>query len=94
MAFFIKYGMGGGYGGEANVEWEEVAVDTLERAEAWAYEVACEYFESSGEFDYEAFAEEYPDATEEDEWEAYCQERESWVFYLAVESDVNPDGED
>ena len=56
-----------------------------------AYEAACEDFEGSGEFDYEEFAEEFPDATEEDEWEAYCQERESWIFYLAKEDDKGED---
>lgn len=33
MAFYIKYGMGGGYGGCG--EWEEVDVNTLEQAEEW-----------------------------------------------------------
>jgi len=92
MAWYIKYGMGGGYGGEANVNWEEVDVDTLAEAEDWAFESACEDFASYGEFDYEAFNEEYPDANYEDEWEAYCQERESWIFYLAEEFEEDPNG--
>jgi hypothetical protein len=90
MAWYIKYGMGGGYGGADNTDWEEVDVDNQADAENWAYEEACNEFESSGEFDYDAFHEENPDASDEDEWEEYCQERESWIFYLAQEFDTNP----
>ena len=90
MAWYIRYGMGGGYGGTDNCDWEEVKVENLREAEEWANELANDEFESSGEFDYDAFHEEYPDATDEEKWEAYCQERESWVEYEARESDTNP----
>lgn len=93
MAWYIKYGMGGGYGGSELTDWEKVDVDTKEEADAWAYESACEEFESSGEFDYDDFHNEYPDATEEDEWEAYCLEREFWIFYFAEEFNTNPNEE-
>lgn len=88
MTWYIRYGMGGGYGGSG--DWEETTADTEDEANEWAYESACEEFESSGEFDYDDFREEYPDASDEDEWEAYCQERESWIAYEAREFNTNP----
>ena len=90
MAWYIKAGMGGGYGNSDLDDWQLTEATNQKDADEWAWETACDDFESSGEFDYEAFEEEYPDAGEDEQWEAYCQERESWIYYFAEEFDTNP----
>ena len=86
MAFYMRYGMGGGYGGAG--DWELCEATNQKDADEWAYELACQDFESSGEFDYEQYEEDYPDSDESEQWVAYCEERESWIEHEAIESDL------
>jgi hypothetical protein len=80
MKFQVKYALGGGYGGTDNCDWETIEANSLEEAERAAYEMACEVYESQQPTD---FAEEYPDADDEELAELEAEDRESWIDYIA-----------
>ena len=48
MAYQIKYGLVGGFGGCENKEWEDTDVTTEEAAVNKAYRLACEEYDSYG----------------------------------------------
>lgn len=82
--FEITYGVGGGYN-DSNTEIVEC--NDLDEAWEWAYEAACQSFESFGVFDYD----EYEEVAEEEGWDdndwdaAYLEEIERWCHYKAKE---------
>ena len=89
--FIITYGLSGGFGGADNCKI--IDEDTLDKASSYAYEEACGVYEDySGHYGLrtlsevlEELQEEYPEATEEDAFEIYNEERESWLDYSAEE---------
>lgn len=89
--FIITYGLSGGFGGADNCRI--IDEDTLDEASSYAYEGACGVYEDySGLYGLrtlsevlEELQEEYPEATEEDAFEIYNEERESWLDYSAEE---------
>ena len=86
--FLIAYGLGGSFGGCG--EWEECPyVTTLDEAEKYAYEAACQEYESydglHGLENEESIREEYPDISDGEVYEIYCDSRESWLCYKARE---------
>lgn len=83
--FIINHGLGGGFGGANN--YEVIETGNLEEAEKWAYENACEDYESYlglyGLRDIEQIMEE-EECEEEEADEIMREEREGWIEYNAV----------
>lgn len=84
------YGLGGGFGGARDFEIEEF--DTVEKAEEYAWELACVYYDIYvglyGLRDYEQIAEDEGLDIEKDEDEIneiYNEEREPWLDYWVEE---------
>lgn len=82
--YIIKYGLGGGFGGANN--YEVIQTEDLEDAEKWAYENACDEYDSySGmhglRSEDEIIKEE--DCDEEEARYIYEEEREGWLEYCA-----------
>jgi hypothetical protein len=75
--FIIRYGVGGGYN---DIQTEVLESDNLREAERYAYEGACEMFESYG-----VFNDSYPDYdySSEDYEAEYNEELERWIEYSA-----------
>lgn len=90
MKFKVKYALGGGFGGCENVEGEICEFDTLKEAEDYAYDMACETYEQyeglHGLRDIDQIIEE-EECDEDDAYEIYDQERESWLDYEVTEYD-------
>ena len=84
--FEVRYGLGGGFGGPG--EWEEVEETSLDNAEKYAYECACEEYDSYGGLhgldDIESIIEE-EECSEEDAEIIWRENRESWLAYEARE---------
>ena len=77
----VKYGLGGGFGGCG--EWEDTDCKTEEEAVNYAYELACEEYDSySGTAD---ALEEDPDLTEGELDDMWLEDREDWISYRARE---------
>jgi hypothetical protein len=89
--FKIKSALGGGFGGTDFLDWEHIECESLEGAETWAYENACEEYDSmAGSHGLESegeIAEENPDWSEADVWDSYVESRESWLEWLAEVDD-------
>jgi len=88
MKFRIRYGLGGGFGGCENMEWEEIEAEDLDEANKIAWQGACEEYDSMvglhGIRDIEEIMEE--DDCNEEEAEMEMQEdKESWIDYEAEE---------
>ena len=84
--FEIYAGLGGGFGG-AQLQ-ETVEGITLEQAETWAYELACEEYDSyAGMHGLRNINEimEDEDCDEDTAWEYFEEDRNSWIDYYAVE---------
>jgi hypothetical protein len=83
--YIIGYGLGGGFGGARN--FEVIQADSLEDAEKWALESACEYYESyagsNGLREIGEIMEEDEIEDEDEAWQIYEEERESWLDYSA-----------
>lgn len=83
--FIIGSGLGGGFGGQRN--FEVIEANSLEDAEKWAWENACDEYESYagmyGLRDVNQIMEE--EEIEDEDWakEVYEEERESWLDYSA-----------
>lgn len=81
----IRYGLGGGFGGPC--EWEDCEAETLEEAEAIAYDEACQVYDSyDGMYGLQTeneIMEENPDFDEEDAAMEWREQRESWLDYEA-----------
>lgn len=84
--FIIGSGLGGGFGGQKN--YEVIEADNLEDAEKWAWESACDEYESYagmyGLRDLSQIMEEDEIENEDEAIEVYEEERESWLCYSAV----------
>ena len=88
----VYHGDSGSVCGEERRDGDEDE-DTLDEASSYAYEEACGVYEDySGLYGLrtlsevlEELQEEYPEATEEDAFEIYNEERESWLDYSAEE---------
>lgn len=89
MRYRIKYGLGGGFGGLRNCDWEEIDTDTLEHAWEWAEESARDVYESyagsNGLFNEREALEDNPELTEEDLMDMYQEDVDSWIVYIAEE---------
>lgn len=83
--FIINHGLGGGFGGANN--YEVIKAANQEDAEKWAYENACEDYDSYlGMYclrDINQIMEE-DECGEEEAVEIMCEEREKWIEYNAV----------
>lgn len=83
--YIIGYGLGGGFGGARN--FEVIQVDSLEDAEKWAWESACENYESyAGSNGLRCISEIMEEDEIEDEEiaiEVFEEERESCLDYSA-----------
>lgn len=100
--FKIYYGLGGGFGGAKFSHIEECK--TRAEAEEIAYQLAIEEYESYGGYHGLTSQEEIcenledfgleEDATDEDIWEAYMEEVNSWISYHVEEWDGRPVDED
>ena len=83
--FIIRHGLGGGFGGGNN--YEVIETENLEYAEKWAFENACQDYESyEGMYGLRTVEQimEEEECKEEDALIAYEEERESWLDYYAV----------
>ena len=84
--FMIRYGLGGGMGGCG--EWEEIEADDMSAAEVEAYERACESYASyEGMYGLRCVDDimEEDDVDEDEAYQMYLEERESWLDYEAKE---------
>lgn len=83
--FIVGWGLAGGFGGAKN--YEVIEAETEEAASEYAWEQACEYYESYvgnyGLRTVEQIMEEEGYSDEEAE-EQYSEERENWLDYSAV----------
>jgi hypothetical protein len=81
--YIIGYGLSGVFGGARN--FEVIQADNLDDAENWAYECACEEYESYvglyGLRDLGEIMEEENIEDEEEAIEKFNEERESWLDY-------------
>jgi hypothetical protein len=86
MKFKIKYGLGGGFGGCDNMEWEYIDADNLNEALDEAYDNACNEYEMyngmHGLRSVDDIMEE-EDCDEDTAEEIWTEERESWLSYRA-----------
>ena len=83
--FIIGYGLSGGFGGIR--DYEVIRTIDLEDANKWAYDQACDIYESySGMHGLSSMSEimEENDCDEEEAQEIYNDERDSWIESLAV----------
>ena len=92
MTYQIRYGLGGGFGGCKNKEWEDTDAKTEEQASDEAYGLACEEYDSYGGMHglrtVNSIMEE--DGVDEKEAESILEEEyDSWVDY---EVRVKPEG--
>lgn len=82
----IFAGLGGGFGG---AEFVEVFEGTKTQAEQYAYDTACDRYESYGGIhgllSVEDVLEENPEYTEEEAMEEVKEDMESWVDYRVEE---------
>lgn len=86
MKYLIAYGLGGGFGGVG--EWEEIEEEDLDAAEKYAYECACEEYESYVGLHGLRTVEEIMNEEDLDEdraTEEFYQERDSWIDYQVKE---------
>jgi len=83
--YIVSHGLGGGFGGAR--DFEVIQADSLEDAENWAWERACEdydrYAGSNGLREVGEIMEEEDIEDEDEAWEVYEEERESWLDYSA-----------
>lgn len=90
--FWIRYGLGGGFGGPG--AWESTLAKDLDDAETQAWEAACEKYDTfDGLYGLQTIGEikeEDPELTEGDAEEQWRESRESWLDYQAT--DKKPEG--
>lgn len=94
MAWYIKSALNGGFGGTKYCDWELTDAENEQDAESWAFEAACECYESYGGmhglFNEDEARDEDPNLTDEDIEEMYNEDRESWLEYEAKWFDTDP----
>lgn len=92
--FYIRYGLGGGFGGCERMDWEEVLCGSLDDAQQEAYQAACEEYESyaglHGLREIEQIIEDAKEdedecLSEEEAEEIFKEERDGWLEYEAVD---------
>lgn len=83
--FIIGWGLGGGFGGIR--DYEVIQAGSIEEAEEWAFENACEnydrYVGSNGLREIGDIMEE-EEVDEEEACDIFAEERENWMEYYAV----------
>jgi len=86
--FAIRYGLGGGFGG-LRMTPEINEFESQDEAEKYAWEMAVQEYESYGGMHglttMEEVMEDRGITDEEEGWEAYLEDIESWLCYEAVE---------
>jgi hypothetical protein len=84
----ISYGLGGGFGG-ANEDDEIYEFENEDQAIHFAWEKACEEYDSYAGYhglrSVEEIMEEDGIDDEDEAWEVYCEEREDWIEYEVEE---------
>lgn len=84
--FIVGSGLGGGFGGQK--KFEVIEANSLEDAEKWAWENACDEYESYagmyGLRDLSQIMKEDEIENEDEANEVYEEERESWLCYSAI----------
>lgn len=90
MEYRIKYGLNGGFGGIKHSAWTHIVADSFAEAEEYAYQCACEKYESyvgmRGLPDIWEIENELGEGVSEDElMAAYNEARDSWICYVAEE---------
>ena len=92
MAWYIRYGS---INNADCMDWEKIEAKNEDEAVDWAYEMACDDYESyaglHGTNSFEDYLEEGMSEVEAEE--ASLQDRESWLSYEAKWLDVNPNEE-
>lgn len=93
MAWYIRYGLGGGFGGCG--EWERTDATNEEDAISMADDAALVVYESYGGlhglFDEDEFFAENPHCDEVDADEARHEDIDTWIVYEAMEADCSPE---
>lgn len=89
-------GLGGGFGGAEYIE--TVEANSEEEASTWAWEAACEIYQSyegaDGGIRSCGAIMEQEQVNEDDAWAIYEEERESWLDYYVKEDDGNEEDEE
>ena len=90
MKFKIWYGLGGGFGGaKQSMEPETLEFDTKEGAESYAYDMAVQEYEmyegSNGVREVADIMEEDGIEDENEAYNIYFDERESWLDFVVEE---------
>jgi hypothetical protein len=89
MKFAIKYALGGGFGGCEMAEPEIMEFDSRQEAEDYAYEMACEEYDQydglHGLRSVEQIMEEDEIEDYDEAYEAWMDERESWLDWEVEE---------
>ena len=84
----IRYGLGGSFGGCDNMEWENTDAKDEQEAEQWAFEQACEEYNSYAGIHGIRSVEEIMEEENVEEFEAeeiYNEDRETWIDYRVRE---------
>ena len=88
MKYLVKYALSGGFGGCEMVNGEVLDFDSLKNAERYAYECACEEYDSyagsHGLRDIDNIMDE-DEVNEDEAYEIYNEDREGWIDYLVEE---------
>jgi hypothetical protein len=89
MKYQIRYALGGGFGGCEMQDWEDCDADTMDEAESFAYEEACQIYESydgmHGLQSAEDIRLENPDWDDDSVEAEWREQREGWLDYEARE---------
>lgn len=84
--YIIGWGLSGGFGGARN--FEVIKADSQNEADNWAFENACDEYESfvgsNGLREIGEIMEQDGIEDEDEAWEIFQDERETWLDYLAV----------
>ena len=86
MEFEIRYALVGGFGGLRFREWETIGANDLDEANMFAYEEACQLYESyDGLHGLRSHADimKEDNLLEEDAETVWFGQRESWIAYEA-----------
>jgi len=89
MKFLVKYGLSGGFGGCEREEGEVIEAGSLAEAEDYAYEIACQEYDSyDGMYGLRSVTmimEEDKIEDYEEAKEIWAEEREGWLDYCVKE---------
>lgn len=96
MEYYYKAALGGGFGGTTHAEWVRSSYDNYDDAIREAYEAACDEHDSyAGLYGIRDYSEimEQEELTEQEAWEKYFEELESWLYYIVLPRDEIPVGD-